>query len=55
MKLNKKGEALGTGDKQAEAALRKKTQRAVIAGVLSGWLGTASGALQGSGSVQCFY
>lgn len=26
MKLNKKGEALGTGDKQAEAALRNKAQ-----------------------------
>jgi len=55
MKLNKKGEALGAGDKQAEAVLRNKAQRAVISGVLSGWPGTASGALQGSGSVQCFY
>lgn len=51
MKLNKKVEALGTGDNQAEAVFRNKTQRAVT----TGWRGTASGALQGSGSVQCFY
>lgn len=38
MKLNKKGEALGTGDKQAEAALRNKAQRVVITGCCqAGW------------------
>lgn len=51
MKLNKKGKALGTGDKQASAALGNKAGRAV----LSGWLGTARAALQGSASVQRFY
>lgn len=55
MKLNKKGEALGRGDKQTEAMLQNSAQRAVIAGVLPSWLGTARGALQGSGSVRRFY
>lgn len=46
MKLNKKGGALGTGEKQAEAELRNKTQ-SHYPGALSGWLGSASEALQG--------
>lgn len=48
MKLNKKGEALCAGDKQASAVLGNKAGRAAV----SGWLGTARAALQGSASVQ---
>lgn len=50
-----KGEALGGGDKLDRSSAAKQHSKSSHPGVLPSWLGTASRALQGSGSVQPFY